>query len=73
MNKTTIGRMHTIANVGKPELTNSYSASKNRRKSNNTLPPFSLEYVLMIFAIIISRDYSLQLLGPSEKYDIRSC
>lgn len=46
--------MHTIANVGKPELTNSYSASKNRRKSNNTLPPFSREYVMYVLVIYLA-------------------
>ncbi len=34
-----------------PELQNEYRLSKNRRKSNKTLPPFSREYVVKRFAI----------------------
>ena len=45
------GIMQTIANAEKPDVTNSYSASKNKRKSSNTLPPFSREYVLNVSVI----------------------
>ena len=37
-----------MANVVNPVVINWYKANKNRRKSNNTLPPFSREYDTMI-------------------------
>ena len=43
-NRMTKGSKHTVANMEKPAVINSYMASKNRRKSNRTLPPFSCEY-----------------------------
>jgi hypothetical protein len=38
------GIKHTNAKTGNPAVTNEYNASKNKRKSNNTLPLFSREY-----------------------------
>jgi hypothetical protein len=43
-NKMRNGNKHTTANAEKPEVINEYMASKNRRKSNKTLPPFSWVY-----------------------------
>ena len=40
----TKGTMHMMAKVENPAVTNWYMAKKNRRKSINTLPPFSREY-----------------------------
>ena len=40
------GNKHIIMKLEIPAVANRYNASKNRRKSNNTLPPFSREYVI---------------------------
>ena len=42
------GIRHIIANVLNPATMKLYNASKNRRKSNDTLPPCSWAYVLKI-------------------------
>lgn len=42
------------ANDEKPACVNWYNANKNRRKSNNTLPPFSREYVIYEFVIYLA-------------------
>ena len=54
INKTMKGMMQTIAKAGKPAVTNWYIAKKNRRKSNNTLPPFSREYATTLFVIYLA-------------------
>ncbi len=46
--------MQITANAENPDVANSYNASKNKRKSNNTLPPFSREYVLNEFIIYLA-------------------
>ena len=43
-NNTKKGSMQMMAKAGKLAVTNWYIAKKNKRKSNNTLPPFSREY-----------------------------
>ena len=48
------GNKQITANNGKPACVNWYKANKNRRKSNNTLPPFSREYVLNVFVIYLA-------------------
>jgi hypothetical protein len=42
--KMSKGERQIIAKAGNPALINWYMASKNRRKSNRTLPPFSWVY-----------------------------
>ena len=37
--------------MGNPAVINSYIASKNKRRSRETLPPCSCVYVFIIFAI----------------------
>ena len=47
-------------------------ASENRRKSKNTLPPFSWVYSVILFVLvftIILHDYFLQPLDPFVTYD----
>ena len=46
-----IGIIHTIAIPGSPALSSSYRDSRNKRKSNNTLPLFSFVYVDKLFVI----------------------
>ncbi len=48
---TKAGMRHTMANAEYPAITNWYNASENRRKSSNTLPPFSLVYVVNLDVI----------------------
>ena len=48
------GIMHIIANVLKPATMKLYIASKNRRKSNNTLPPCSWAYDFTIPVIYLA-------------------
>ena len=45
----------------------------NRRRSNNTLPPFMSAELFNIRAIIIWRDCSLLLLILTGRDDIQSC
>ncbi len=73
----TNGIKTTIAIPLIPELTNEYKLSKNRRKSNKTLPPFSwvysdslFEYTLAI--TIILHDYFQLQSAPSETSGIQS-
>ena len=51
---TNNGVRQTTANAGKPECVNWYNANKNRRKSNNTLPPLLREYVMKAFVIYLA-------------------
>lgn len=65
--------MQIIANVEKPDEYNVYKASKNKRKSTITLPPFSCVYVLNAVLVIICRvRFLLQssLIATSDK---RNC
>ena len=48
------GKIHIATNAGKPAVANSYIASKNRRKSNRTLPPFSCEYSDSLFEELLA-------------------
>ena len=56
---TRSGIKHTIANALKPAVINWYIANKNKRKSNNTLPPFSREYVEMLVVIYFAWLFSI--------------
>jgi hypothetical protein len=51
---TNIGDKQTNAKALKPTLINRYIESKNRRKSNDTLPPCSFAYNLKTLFIIYS-------------------
>jgi hypothetical protein len=46
--------MQIIAKGAKPAVMNSYMASKNRRKSMDTLPPFLLVYDLNVVEAIVT-------------------
>ena len=60
------GMRHIIAKAEKPAVINSYMASKNRRKSRDTLPPFSLVYVLSAFAIYLACSFSVAVKPSCE-------
>ena len=51
----TSGNRQIAAKTGRPAVTSSYIASKNRRKSTDTLPPFSFAYVVTVSLFIIGR------------------
>jgi len=48
-NRTEKGKAVTIAIPLMPEFLSEYKLSKNKRKSNITLPPFSLAYPDILF------------------------
>ena len=48
---TKAGMRQTMANALNPAIINWYNASENKRKSSNTLPPFSLVYVVNLDVI----------------------
>ena len=48
-----------IANEENPAQMNDIIAKENRRRSSNTLPPFSPVKFVIVLAILIWRDYSL--------------
>ena len=54
-----MGMRHMIAKALKPAVINSYIESKNRRKSNNTLPPFRLPDVAYVFTIYFAWSFSV--------------
>ena len=57
-----------MAKALNPAVTSSYRASKNRRKSNNTLPPFSLAYCLnAVFAIYFACSFSVAVRPNCDK------
>ena len=58
------GIAHIIAKLLNPDVARLYRPSKNRRKSNNTLPPCSWVYVLNAVVIIL-RECSQQQSDPS--------
>lgn len=72
-----IGRMQIMAKAVKPAVRSSYKANKNRRKSNNTLPPPNLPDVELsafigIYATIWHGCF-LQQSDPTGTDDIQSC
>ena len=73
VNKRIIGTEQIIANEEKPALINDIMAKENRRRSSNTLPPFSPVKFASILAIFIWRDCSLLLLSQAVISDRQSC
>lgn len=71
---TKTGSMHIMAKMVNPEVMNEYMASKNRRKSSDTLPPLSRANVLnAVFAITISHVRSLLPSNQVVKCGRQSC
>ena len=73
VNKRIIGTEQIIANEEKPALINDIIAKENRRRSSNTLPPFSPVKFVPIRAIPIWRDCSLLPSNQVVISDIQSC
>ena len=64
-----IGDRHMTAKGAKPAWINWYRASKNRRRSNSTLPPCSFAYVLnAVLAIYLACSFSTAV---KPNWDIR--
>ena len=56
---TIIGNEHTMAKLLNPAVIKLYMASKNRRKSINTLPPCSWVYDLIAPVIYFACEFSI--------------